>query len=83
MGAAGSYSLLYFRRMKMQIAAIGFNERELDVYVSQLRSQGFESLSEVKKADDGSFYQTMAKASKFETHLPEKTAFQQVGVPSA
>ena len=66
--------------MKMQIAAIGYNERELDAYVSQLRSQGFESLSEVKKADDGSFYQTMAKASKFEAPLPEKAAFQQVQI---
>lgn len=60
----------------MQIAAIGFNERELDAYVGQLRTQGFEALSEVKKADDGSFYQTLAKASKFEAPMQEKVSLQ-------
>ena len=56
----------------MQIAAIGFNERELELYVSQLRNQGFESLSDVKKAEDGTFYRAMAKASKFESPVQEK-----------
>lgn len=64
--------LLYFRSMKMHIAAICFNERELDMYVSQLKTQGFESLSEVKKAEDGTFYRVMAKASKFEVPVQEK-----------
>ena len=60
----------------MHIAAIGFNERELEMYVSQLKALGFESLSEVKKAEDGSFYQALTKASKFDTPVPEKTAAQ-------
>ena len=60
----------------MQIAAIGFNERELEAYVSQLKSQGFESLSEVKKAEDGSFYQALAMGSKFEMPLQQKAAPQ-------
>lgn len=60
--------------MKMQIAAIGFNERELEMYVSQLRSLGFETVSEVKKAEDGSFYQTMEKGAKFEIPSSPKPA---------
>ena len=56
----------------MQIAAICYTERELEMYVSQLKSLGFESLSEIKKAEDGSFYLVMAKASKFDTPSPEK-----------
>ena len=56
----------------MHIAAICYTERELDTYVSQLKLQGFESLSEVKKAEDGSFYLVMAKASKFDTLAAEK-----------
>ena len=62
----------------MQIAAICFNERELELYVSQLISLGFERLSEVKKAEDGSFYLAMAKASRFERPVPEK-AVEQTG----
>ncbi len=62
----------------MHIAAICYTERELDTYVSQLKSQGFESLSEVKKAEDGSFYLVMAKASKFDTPAAEKAATQVV-----
>lgn len=69
---SASVALLYFRSMKMHIAAIGFNERDLELYVSQLKTQGFESLSEVKKADDGSFYRVMAKASKFELAVTAK-----------
>lgn len=60
--------------MKMQIAAICYTERELDNYVSQLKSQGFESLSEIKKAEDGSYYLIMAKASKFDMLVAEKAA---------
>ena len=60
----------------MQIAAICFNERELDLYINQLKSQGFESLSDVKKAEDGSYYLTMTKGSKFEMVVPEKITFQ-------
>jgi hypothetical protein len=62
--------------MKMHIAAICYNERELDMYVSQLKSQGFESLSEVKKAEDGTFYQVMARASKFEVPVQEKVVLE-------
>lgn len=60
----------------MQIAAICFNERELELYASQLKAQGFERVSEVKKAEDGSFYLVMAKASKFESPVLEKAAVQ-------
>ena len=58
----------------MQIAAICFNERELEIYISQLKAQGFERLSEVKKAEDGSYYLVMAKASKFALPVPDKFA---------
>lgn len=62
--------------MKMQIAAICFNERELELYISQLRGQGFESTSEVKKADDGSYYLVMARISKYDHPLVVKAAVQ-------
>jgi hypothetical protein len=68
--------------MKMHIAAIGYNERELEMYVGQLKTQGFESLSEVKKAEDGSYYQVLARTSKFEMPLPEKAALQPVEIVS-
>ena len=68
--------MYYFRTMKMHIAAIGYNERELEVYVSHLKTQGFESLSDVKKAEDGSFYRVMARVSKFEAPVPEKASLQ-------
>ena len=60
--------------MKMHIAVIGFNERELEQYVGQLKSQGFESLSEVKRAEDGSFYLAMARTSKLDLPVPAKAA---------
>jgi hypothetical protein len=50
--------------MKLHLAAIAFNERELELYVTQLKGQRFEAVSEVKKADDGTFYQVMAKMVK-------------------
>ena len=50
----------------MHLTAICYNERELEVYVNQLQSQGFESLSDAKKSDDGTYYQAMAKTSKAE-----------------
>ena len=53
--------------MKMHLTAICYNERELEVYVNQLQSQGFESLSDAKKSDDGTYYQAMAKTAKAET----------------
>jgi len=56
--------------MKLHLAAIAFNERELEAYVSQLKTQHFESVSEVKKADDGTYYQVMAKTVK-ESALPK------------
>ena len=65
----------------MHIAAIGFNERELELYVSQLKTQGFESLSDVKKAEDGSFYQALARTSKFDVPLQAKAVIQ-VNEPS-
>ncbi len=68
--------LLYFRCMKMQIAAICFNERELDLYVTQLNGQGFESLSEVKKAEDGTWYIVMARPSKYDSPVVAKAPAQ-------
>lgn len=59
--------------MKTHIAAIGHNEKELEVYVGQLKTQGFESLSEIKKAEDGTYYQVMAKAAKIEHLQPERS----------
>ena len=68
--------------MKMHIAAICYTERELDLYVSQLKSQGFESLSEVKKAEDGSFYLVMAKTSKFDMPAADKATTVVEAVPA-
>lgn len=62
--------------MKMQMAAICFNERELDLYVSQLLGQGFESVSEPKRADDGTYYRVMARASKYDSPAMAKTTAQ-------
>jgi hypothetical protein len=56
--------------MKQYLAAIAFNERELESYVAQLKSQRFETVSDVKKADDGTFYQVMAKSVKQDLSLP-------------
>ena len=50
--------------MKQHLAAIAFNERELEAYVSQMKAQRFETVSDVKKADDGTFYQVLAKTVK-------------------
>jgi hypothetical protein len=47
--------------MKRFLAAIAYTQKELELYVSQLKGQGFEPLSEVKKAADGTFYQAVAK----------------------
>ena len=58
--------------MKLHLAAIAYNERELDTYVSQLKSQHFEAISDVKKADDGTFYQVMAKTVKETIALPKQ-----------
>jgi len=59
--------------MKQHLAAIAFNEKELETYVSQLKDQRFETVSEVKKAEDGTYYQIMAKAVKEPVILPQKT----------
>ena len=40
--------------------------------MNQLRSQGFEALSDIKKAEDGSFYQAMAKTLKQEASTVDK-----------
>ena len=58
--------------MKQHLAAICFNEKELEQYVNQLRSQVFEALSDIKKAEDGSFYQAMAKTLKQEASTVDK-----------
>ena len=58
--------------MKQQLAAIAFNERELEAYVTQLKTQRFETVSEVKKAEDGTWYQVLAKTVKTETIVPPK-----------
>ena len=55
--------------MKQHLAAIAFNERELESYVAQLKSQSFETVSEVKKADDGTFYQVLAKTVRQDVPL--------------
>jgi hypothetical protein len=47
--------------MKQHLTAIAFNEKELESYVSQLRNGGFEAVSDVKKSEDGTFYQALAK----------------------
>ena len=60
--------------MKLHLAAIAFNERELETYVSQLKGQRFEAVSEVKKADDGTYYQVMAKTVKENIVIPQKAA---------
>jgi hypothetical protein len=69
--------------MKMHLAAIGYNERELELYVSQLKSQGFESIGAVTKAEDGSFYLPMAKLSKFEMPVAPEAAVQPLQVVPA
>jgi len=61
----------YLVSMKLHLAAIAFNEKELETYVSQLKSQRFETVSDVKKAEDGSFYQVLARAVKSEGLLPQ------------
>ena len=59
--------------MKQHLAAIAFNEKELEAYVSQLKTQRFETVSEIKKAEDGTFFQLLAKTVKEEFVLPKKT----------
>lgn len=60
--------------MKLHLAAIAFNEKELEAYVSQLKSQHFESISEVKKAEDGTYYQVLARTVREQTTLPKPSA---------
>lgn len=59
--------------MKLHLAAIAFNEKELEAYITQLKSQRFEPVSEVKKAEDGTFYQVMAKTVKENMQASAKT----------
>ena len=58
--------------MKQHLAAIAFNERELETYVTQLKALRFETLSDAKKADDGTWYQVLAKTVKVEAIVPPK-----------
>ncbi|HEY0041487.1 MAG TPA: hypothetical protein VGB71_12525 [Flavisolibacter sp.] len=60
--------------MKQHLAAIAFNEKELEVYVSQLKTQRFEVVSDVKKAEDGTFFQLLAKAVKEDGIIQKKVA---------
>lgn len=60
--------------MKLHLAAIAFNEKELETYVSQLKGQRFEAVSEVKKADDGTFYQVLARTVRQEAAPQAKPA---------
>ena len=60
--------------MKLHLAAIAFNEKELEAYVSQLKSQHFESISEVKKAEDGTYYQVLAKTVRENAIAPKVAA---------
>ena len=53
--------------MKQHLTAIAFNEKELESYVSQLKSQRFETVSDVKKAEDGTYYQALEKVVRQET----------------
>jgi len=58
--------------MKQHLAAIAFNERELEAYVSQLKTQRFETVSDAKKAEDGTWYQVLAKTVKADVPVPQK-----------
>ena len=64
--------------MKLHLAAIAYNERELETYVSQLKAQRFESVSEVKKAEDGTYYQVMAKTVKEPAAIPKAVPIEAV-----
>ena len=64
--------------MKLHLAAIAYNERELETYVSQLKAQRFESVSDVKKADDGTYYQVMAKTVKEPVSIPKAAPVEAV-----
>lgn len=68
--------------MKLHLAAIAYNERELETYVSQLKAQRFESVSEVKKAEDGTYYQVMAKTVKESTPVPKAAPVEAVAEQS-
>jgi hypothetical protein len=57
--------------MKLHLAAIAYNEKELDAYVSQLKNQHFEAVSDVKKAEDGTYYQVMARTTRENAALPK------------
>lgn len=67
----------------MHIAAICFNEQELEMYVGQLKLQGFESLSDAKRADDGTYYQAMARTAKSEAVQPGKAVAEQPAIITA
>lgn len=58
--------------MKRFLAAIAYTQKELELYVGQLKGQGFESLSEVKKATDGTFYQVMGKTVRQDIAAPAR-----------
>lgn len=65
---------VYLGRMKLYLAAVAVNERELETYVLQLRAGGFETVSDVKKSEDGTCYQALAKRSRQEAMLSSPSA---------
>ncbi|RYZ30150.1 MAG: hypothetical protein EOO10_03835 [Chitinophagaceae bacterium] len=67
--------------MKQHLAAIAFNERELEAYVSQMKAQRFETVSDVKKAEDGTYFQVLARVVK-ESSMP-KLATQTIPLETA
>jgi hypothetical protein len=67
--------------MKQQLAAIAYSEKELEAYVSQLKNLHFESISDVKKAEDGTYYQVMAKTVRENAVVPKAAAAIVEAVP--
>lgn len=64
--------------MKQHLAAIAYNEKELEAYVSQMKSFHFEPASDVKKADDGTYYQVMARTVKEAASVPKAAPVEAV-----
>lgn len=64
---------MYLAYMKQHLTAIAFNEKELESYVSQLKGQRFETVSDVKKSEDGTFYQALAKTVRQEAATAPKS----------
>ena len=63
--------------MKQHLAAIAHTQKELEVYINQLLKQGFETLSEMTKAEDGSYYQALVKSVRDQVSKSEKNSSPQ------